>query len=151
MIYLINTATTVCGCGRYQQDGVPCSHAMTFIFSTPGETLERYLPASMSTSTWAAQYKLALPPVNISGLKPAYNDPDDDADVIGICNPPHTRVPRGRPRKKRLDKANFRATKGVEDKDMLEDGPDALERRSVHCSTCGGPGHYATTCRVPHN
>jgi hypothetical protein len=56
---------------------------------------------------------LALPLVDILGLKPAYNDLDDNADTIGICNPPHTRVPRGRLRKKRLDKANFRATKGV--------------------------------------
>ena len=94
---------------------------------------------------------MALPPVDISSLKPAYNDLNDDADAIGICNLLHTRVPRRRLRKKRLDKANFRATRGVEAKDMLEGGPNALERRSVHCSTCGEPGHYATTCRVPHN
>lgn len=107
--------------------------------------------ASMSTSTWAAQYELALPPVDISGLKPAYNDLDDDADAISICNLLHTRVPRGRPRKKRLDKANFRATRGVEAKDMLKDSPDALRQRFVHCSTCREPRHYATTCRVLHN
>jgi SWIM zinc finger len=146
----VNTATAYCGCSRYQQNGVPCSHAMAFIFSRH-ESLETYLPASMSISTWAAQYELALPPVDISGLKPAYNNPDDDADVVGICNPPHTRILRGRPRKKRLDKANFRALRGVGAQDMLEADLDALERRSVHCSTCGEPRHYATTCRIPHN
>jgi hypothetical protein len=123
---------------------------MAFIFSGH-ESLETYLPASMSISTWAAQYELALPPVDISGLKPAYNNLDDDADAIGICNPPHTRVPRRRLRKKRLDKANFRASRGVGAQDMLEAGLDVPERRSVHCSTCGEPGHYATTCRIPHN
>ena len=151
MISLVTTPTTYSSCGWYQQDGVPCSHAMASIFSTPGETLERHLPASMSISTWAAQYELALPPVDISGLRPAYNNPDDDADAISICNPPHTRVPRGRPRKKRQDKANFRATRGVRAEDMLEGGLDAPERRSVHCSTCREPGHYATTCRIPYN
>jgi hypothetical protein len=55
----------------------------------------------MSTLTWAAQYELALPPIDIASLKPAYNNPEDDADAVGICNPPHTRVLRGRPRKKR--------------------------------------------------
>jgi hypothetical protein len=74
---------------------------MAFIFSTPGETLERHLLASMSISRWAAQYELALPPVDIAGLRPAYNDPDDNTDAVGTCNPPHTRVLRGRPRKKR--------------------------------------------------
>jgi hypothetical protein len=124
---------------------------MAFIFSTPGETLERHLPASMSISRWAAQYELALPLVDIAGLRTAYNDPDDGADAVGICNLSYTRVPRGRPRKKRQDKANFRATRGVRAEDMLVGGPDAPERRSVHCSTCGEPGHYATTCRIPHN
>jgi hypothetical protein len=124
---------------------------MAFIFSTPGQTLERYLPTSMSTLTWAAQYELALPPIDIASLKPAYNNPEDDADAVGICNPPHTRVPRGRPRKKRQDKANFRATRGVGAIDMLSGGADVPERRSVHCSMCGETGHYATTCRIPHN
>ena len=128
-----------------------CSYAITFIFLTLSETLEQYLLASMSTSTWAAQYELALPLVDISGLKPAYNDLDNDADAISICNLLHTRVPHGRPRKKRLDKANFRATRGVEAKDMLKDSLDALRQRFVHCSTCREPGHYATTCRVLHN
>jgi hypothetical protein len=105
----------------------------------------------MSTSTWAAQYELALPPIDIASLKPAYNNPEDDADAVGICNPPHTRVPRGRPRKKRQDKANFRASRGVGVMDMLAGGADVPERRSVHCSTCGETGHYATTCRIPYN
>lgn len=147
----MNTATAYCGCGRYQQNGVPCSHAMAFIFSQRGETLERYLPELMAITTWASQYEIALPLVDISGLRPAYNDPDDDADAVGICNPPHTRVPRGRPRKKRQDKANYGASRGVGARDMLGDGQRAPERRSVHCSTCREPGHYASTCRIPHN
>jgi hypothetical protein len=106
----------------------------------------------MSISTWAAQYELALSPIDILGLKPAYNNPDDDdVDAVGICNLPHTRVPRGRPHKKCLDKANFEALRGVGAQDMLEAGLDTLERRFVHCSTCGEPGHYATICRIPHN
>jgi SWIM zinc finger len=146
----VNTATAWCSCGRYQQDGVPCSHAMAFVFSQ-GESLERYLPASLSIATWAAQYESPLPPIDISGLKPAYDDVDDNADAISICNPPYTRVPRGRPRKKRMDKATFRASRGVGAGDMLEGDPGARERRAVHCSMCGEAGHYAITCRIPHN
>jgi hypothetical protein len=124
---------------------------MAFIFSQQGETLERYLPKSIAITTWVSQYEVALPPIDISGLRPAYNDPNDNIDAVGICNPPHTRVLRGQPCKKRQDKANYRALRGVGAGDMLADGLGALERRSVHCSTCKEPGHYASTCRIPHN
>jgi hypothetical protein len=154
MIYLVNTATTHCSCGRYQQDGVPCSHAIAFIHSQ-GEGLERYLPASLTIANWAASFKAVLLPVDISGLRPAHNsledEDEDDVDPIGICNPPFTRVPRGRPRKKRLDKANYRASRGIGLADVLPGAPDAPERRTFHCSTCGVEGHYATTCKIPHN
>jgi hypothetical protein len=94
---------------------------MAFIFSQRGETLERYLPKSMAITTWASQYERILPPVDISGLKPAYNDSDNSADAVGICNPPHTRVPHGQPHKKRQDKANYRVSRGVGTGDMLAD------------------------------
>ena len=84
--------------------------------------LEHYLPKSMAITTWASQYEVALPPIDISGLRPAYNDPDDDADAVGICNPPHTCVPCGWPCKKRQDKASYRALRGVGTEDMLADG-----------------------------
>jgi hypothetical protein len=147
----VNTTTAHCGCGRYQHDGVPCSHAMAFIFSQ-SMSIEPFLPRSLSIATWAASYEAALPPIDISGLKPTFDDDaDDDADAISICNPPLTRVPRGRPRKKRLDKANFRASRGATAVELLPGGLEAPERRIVHCSTCGVEGHYATTCRIPHN
>src|ERR1700722_10902036 len=99
----------------------------------------------MSIANWAASYKVALPPIDITGLEPAYNDLDDDVDAVGICNPPLTQIPRRRPRKKRLDKANYRASRGATAADLLPDGRGAPERRVVHCSTCGEEGHYAST------
>ena len=86
--------------------------------------------------TWASQCERALPPVDISGLNPAYNDSDDSADAVGICNPPHTRVPRGRPYKKYKDKANYRVSRGVGTEDMLADSLGVPARCSVYCSTC---------------
>src|SRR5437016_13310679 len=104
----------------------------------------------MSIANWATSYKAVLPPVDISSLKPAYNNPDDDADANGICNPPFTWIPR-RPRKVRLDKANYRASRGIGSADVLPDSLGAPERRVVHCSTCREGGHYATTCKMLHN
>jgi len=95
-----------------------------------------------------------MPPVDIAGLKPNLDedvDSEDDAGPGQDCNPPLTRVPRGRPRKLRLDKDNYRASRGVRTDDMLEGGPMPAVKRVVYCSTCRKPGHYARTCRRPHN
>src|SRR5438045_6772336 len=107
--------------------------------------LQHYLPKSMAIMTWALQYEVALPPIDISGLRPAYNDPDD---AVGICNPPHTHVPHGQPRKKRQDKASYRALRGVGTEDMLVDGQGEPEQRSVHCSTCRSIMPCFPTCRT---
>ena len=52
--------------------------------------------------------------VDIYGLKPqtsTHEDGDSDSDNEGeVCNPPLTRIPRGRPKKKRMDKAAYRAS-----------------------------------------
>jgi hypothetical protein len=67
------------------------------------------------------------------------------------CNPPLTRVPRGRPRKQRLDKGNYRATRGVGAADLVDQGDGQRGKRTVICGTCGEEGHYYTTCRRAHN
>jgi hypothetical protein len=86
---------------------------MAFIYSKR-ESLDAYLPDTLKTETQIAAYYEAMPPNSIAGLKPAMDDGSFDDDVPGrACNPPMTRVPRGRPRKQRLDKANYRATRGV--------------------------------------
>jgi hypothetical protein len=153
VIYLVNLHTGSCGCGRYAENGVPCSYAMVFIFSQE-QSIEPYLPAELSLLQQIAVYKEAMPPVDIASLKlyTDYNvDSNNDLGPGQACNPPLTRVPCGRPCKKRLDKANYRASRGVGASDMLEGGLGAREKRVVYCSTCREPGHYAHTCRRAHN
>jgi hypothetical protein len=128
---------------------------MTLTFSQ-GQSLEPYLPALLSTETWIASYAEAtMPPVDIRGLKPqtsTHEDSDSDNDNEGeVCNPPLTRIPRGRPKKKKMDKATYRASRGADATDMLVDGRHAPARRAVHCSTCGETRHYASTCKRPYN
>jgi hypothetical protein len=149
--YLVNLATSCCGCGRYAENGVPCSHAMAFIYHKH-ESLDAYLPEALKMDTQIAAYSEAMPPISIVDLKPA--DSDDDSDAEGVqhaCNPPMARVPRGRPRKIRQDKANYRATRGVGAADLLDTGDGQREKRTVLCGTCGEAGHYSTTCRRAHN
>lgn len=150
VIYLVNLATKHCGCGRYAENGVPCSHAMAFIFFK-GESIEGYLPDSLKMETQIAAFQEPMPPISIAGLKPAIDPGDIDEGYGQACNPPMTRVPRGRPRKVRLDKANYRAKRGVGASDLLEGGAVERQRRVIHCGTCGEEGHYSCTCRRAHN
>jgi hypothetical protein len=151
IIFVVNLATKYCGCGRFAENGVPCSYAMAFIYFKQ-ESLEGHLPDALKTETQIAAYSEALPPVSISGLKPKIDDEGSDNEGPGqACNPLMTRVPRGRLCKVRLDKANYRATRGVGDADMLEGGSVEHVKRTVNCRTCGEAGHYCTTCRRAYN
>jgi hypothetical protein len=112
-----------------------------------------YLLNALKIETQIAAYSLAMPPISIADLKPAFNDDaDSDDEGLGqVCNPPMTRVPRSRLRKVRKDKGNYRATRGVGAADLVEGDRGQREKRTVICSTCGEDGHYSTTCRLAHN
>jgi hypothetical protein len=145
-------ATLCCGCGRYAENGIPCSYAIAFIFHK-NESFNAYLPDALKTETQIAAYCEAMPPISIAGLKPAMDDNADSNDEgLGqACNLLMTRVPRGRPRKIRQDKGNYRATRGVGAADLLDTGDRHWEKRIVLCGACGEEGHYSTTCRRAHN
>ena len=75
---------------------------MAFIYHKH-ESLDAYLLEALKMDTQIAAYSEAMPPISIAGLKPVLdNDDSNNSDVEGVwhaCNPPMTRVPRGRPRK----------------------------------------------------
>ena len=98
-------------------------------------------------------YREAIPPISIADLKPTMDgDANSDNEGFGhACNPPLTRVPRGCLCKQRLDKANYRATRGVGAVDLVEHANGQREKRTVICRTCGEEGHYCTTCHRAHN
>jgi hypothetical protein len=132
---------------------VPCSYAIAFIFSQ-GQSIEPYLLAKLSLAQQITVYEEAMPLVDIAGLKLYIDndvDSDDDPRPRQACNPLFTQVPRSRLRKRRLDKANFKASKGVGADDIIEGCLGAPEKRVVYYSTCQEPGHYACTCRRAYN
>jgi SWIM zinc finger len=137
----VDIAAGTCSCGRYQENEVPCGHGVAFIYKQR-HNLANYLPAALSQETWAATYATPMPAIDIEGLE---INPDTD------CNPPQTRVPRGRPRKKRLDRAEYRASRGLRLADMGVAGPVRQSQKIPHrCRTCGREGHNAARCRESH-
>jgi len=144
-IHLVDTAAGICSCRRYQANGIPCGHAMALIFARGGQ-IAPFLPVTMSAAQWAATYLGALPPIDVSELKVLPHDP---------CEPPVTRVPRGRPKKERMRRENARRPRR-QPRDlgrilplsaMVAAVPDTVRSR---CGTCGEPGHNARRCRQPH-
>ena len=62
-VHIVDLAAGTCSCRSYQANGIPCGHAMTFIFARGGN-LEPYLPPSLSAATWAAQYQEPMAPID---------------------------------------------------------------------------------------
>ena len=139
-VHMVNLRVGTCSCGRYQRNGVPCGHAMACLFRQ-GLSLDTFLPASLSIETWIATYEAPLPPIHITGLRPQEEEP---------CNPPLTRVPRGRPKKKREERATYRASRALHREDLRVTGAP-LASFAHRCGTCGEAGHNTTTCRRPHD
>jgi hypothetical protein len=89
-------------------------------------------------------YNNNFPLVDVSELQPL---------PLSVCHPPLTRVPRGRPKKERFRKADVRghrgAAAGLQLAEPAGDGDDEIWV-PYYCSTCGGRGHFSSTCRRPH-
>jgi len=147
-VMLVDLEAGTCSCLRYQENGIPCGHAMTFIFAK-GQDLGSYLPQGLSLEVWRASYEAPIPPIDISELAAGHGLPP--------CFPPATRVPRGRPKKERVRREDARRPRGRQEyRDhggllplgaVVADIPDMVRSR---CSTCGQPGHNARRCRQPH-
>lgn len=74
-----------------------------------GQSLEEFLPQALSIERWRLNYINPMPPIVIDGLQPL--DTEE-------CNPPHTSLPRGRPRKTRTDKAAQNVAQGLSREDL---------------------------------
>jgi hypothetical protein len=137
---------------------VLCSYVIAFIYYK-AKSLDAYLLDALKIETQIAAYRKAMPPISIAGLKPMI-DSDTTSEGKGesegkgferACNLPLTQVPCGYPRKQRLDKGNYRATRGVRAADLVDQGDGQQGKRTVICGTCREEGHYCTTCRRAHN
>jgi hypothetical protein len=143
-IHIVNLEAGTCTCHRFQTHGIPCGHAISLLFSQ-GQTLHSWMPAVLSIATLQAQYSTPLPPVDISTLTACDTD---------RCEPPMTRVSRGRPKKERIRKEDTRARRGIT-ASALHCGADLTALSSQvsasRCKTCGETGHNSRTCKRPHS
>ena len=81
-----------------------------------GQSLEDFLPEALSIERWRLNYVDPMPPIVIDGLRPFDTE---------VCNPPYTRLPRGRPKKPRgrprkpgIDEAAPKVAQGLSLEDL---------------------------------
>lgn len=150
VIRIVDLVKGTCTCQRYQVNGIPCGHALKAIYATKDLRVTDFLPDILSVARQQAIYAAPIPVIDIVDLKPL-----DEEE----CNPPKTRIPRGRPKRKREERATYRASRGLR-KDNVEVteageaviGPEgSTQRRKNTCKTCGQTGHNTRTCKTPHN
>lgn len=77
--------------------------------SEQDQSFEDFLPQALSVERWRLNYINPMPPIVVDGLQPL--------DTVE-CNPPHTSLPRGRPRKPRTDKAAQKVAQGLNREDL---------------------------------
>jgi len=166
-IFHVNLETATCSCKRYQDTRFPSGHAITTIHRIRRAPID-YIPSYAKRGTWNSTYAHNFPPIDLAEVELMYsrgrllgneNSNSDNSDSSGLsepplddCEPPLTRVPRGRPSNKRKRKGdgphnirNFRRR-------LVEPGalPDIPDRAPARYSTCKGLGHNANGCTHPH-
>jgi len=143
-VYTVNLDNKTCSCTVFQENGIPCGHAITVIFARNGRSLVQYMPEILNITTWKKTYTSNFLLIDISDLQPL---------PLSVCHPPLTRVLRGRPKKERFRKENVRGPRGeAVAQAMAEPAREGDDEVWVlyHCSTCRQRGHFSTTCRQPH-
>ena len=144
--YTVNLLEKICSCGHFQENGIPCGHAFSFI-QTIHEAPRNYLPAYFQTTTWKNTYRHNIKPISLDMISNIEvnipNLPDID------CAPPtKLRCLQGRPRNKRLlrssQKKRTARAQAVLNNDLPppDHGPG-----SQQCGKCGSWGHNRKSCR----
>ena len=163
--YLVDLSSKTCTCRRFQDILIPCGHAMTVIHRIGG-TPNNYIPDIAKKEMWAAAYQDNFPSIDLEEVEMVHvrgrmlgntsdleSGSDSDSSVLSEppldgCEPPLTRMPKGRPSKKRKRTGDVRRARKTQRRRI--DIPDIPDKAPHRCSTCKGLGHNAADCNRPH-
>ncbi|XP_062075843.1 uncharacterized protein LOC133779968 [Humulus lupulus] len=120
-IFLVNLMEKTCECKRFQQDEIPCAHAIAIFAKTRLKTYD-YVVDYYKTTTMKATYESTVHPF------PNESEWTLPETLNKIVLPPKSRKPPGCPRRKRI---RSRGEPKVQ----------------IKCGRCAQPGHNRKTCR----
>lgn len=63
-VYIVDLVAQTCECGQYQDNGIPCGHAYTFILEL-GESPIHYVPSHFTAVSWKKTYNTNLTPISL--------------------------------------------------------------------------------------
>ena len=134
--YLVNLYSRTCSCTQFQQNGIPCTHAMAFLHQK-GIRPENFLPPVFSIQNLHDSYWINIRPAVIQ-----------DLEVAAQIEPPRLKQTTDRKKKNRAEAGDRSAsTKRQRRTDIIPAGPAGEADRPVHyCGRCGKPGHNRRTC-----
>ncbi|XP_039120415.1 uncharacterized protein LOC120256815 [Dioscorea cayenensis subsp. rotundata] len=89
----------ICSCRKWQVSGIPCVHAMSFIFSIRGAKWEEYVDLYFSVEKTGVAYNLEIAPM------PDISQWISNGQLDGLL-PPLSRRLTGRPKKNRISAAD---------------------------------------------
>ncbi|KAK9989435.1 hypothetical protein SO802_029674 [Lithocarpus litseifolius] len=122
--FTVDLATAHCSCRKWDISGIPCAHAITYIFFNRQDA-EQYVHPCYHVSTDKACYEPIISPINGQNMwRPS---------CVTLVLPPIKRRPHGRPKKKRAREPN-----------------EPTSRRagiSKQCKACGKLGHNRRNCK----
>ncbi|KAM6541244.1 hypothetical protein CsatB_005691 [Cannabis sativa] len=121
--YIVNIQEKTCTCRRFQEDEVPCSHALAVIAKKRLNCYE-FCSAYYKTETMKATYAETVYPLP---HEDEWSLPEE-LDILVL--PPKGKIPPGRPRRRRI------RARGE-------------PRVVMKCGRCGKSGHNRKTCRNP--
>ena len=122
--FTVDLATAHCSCRKWDISGIPCAHAITYIFFNR-QNAEQYVHPCYHVFTYKACYEPIIAPINRQNMwRPS---------GVTLVQPPIKRRPPSRPKKKRAREPN-----------------EPTSRRagiSKQCKSCGKLGHNRRSCK----
>jgi MULE transposase domain/MuDR family transposase/SWIM zinc finger len=122
----VDISNRKCVCKKWQNTGEPCSHATAAVLYLKQE-IRHFFNECFMVQTYKEVYSGSIFPVG--DIEKWFRE---EKNTICEVLPPKTKVPPGRPKKKRKKTENL-----------------LISRRTVLCSRCKQPGHYKSSCKQP--
>ncbi|KAL0305557.1 UNVERIFIED_CONTAM: hypothetical protein Sradi_5973000 [Sesamum radiatum] len=135
--HCVDLGAKSCSCKKWQLSGIPCKHACYAIYHQKQDPID-YVADCYSVDTYRKVYEPAIQPMSHEGLW-------SESLIIPPLPPNFGRGP-GRPakvRRREADEPTMKNKKKSNKKQVLK-----LRRHqtTVHCRTCGEPGHNTAKC-----
>ena len=146
--FIVNLEGRTCTCGHYQENGIPCGHALSSIHHI-GQSANAYISDAFSITTLRNTYQSNFNPIVLANLDSFTLNPQP---VPHPClSPSKLRAKFGRPKVNRATRSSYRSRIAHARTDMAPiseaDHPRPVGQQT--CQNCGLPGHNRRTCQHP--